>query len=213
MHDHDAHDRHSHAEAPSWFFALGIFVELSFFVADIVVWQISGSVAILADSTHNLFHAVIYMLALWGNSPTQYRKQAHASFWIGITIILTALFIGALGVFRTYKPGEVMSGYMIVMASLDIVSDLTLVGLIFGVTYRAIRIYKIYLVKNVLKDIIIDNLASLGVIIGGILIMTKQFYRADGIATIPIALVAAFLGWQIIRQARRELKIEAGNKT
>lgn len=208
MHGHDMHGHHSHAEAPSWFFTLGIFVELSFFVADLIVWQISGSVAILADSMHNFFHAVIYMLAIWGNSPTQRRKQARASLWIGIVIILTALFIGALGGYKIYDPGEVISTYMIIMASADIASDLILIGLIFAVTHHAMRIYKIYLVRNVLKDIIIDNLASGGVIIGGIFIVTRQFYRADGIATIPIALVAVFLGCQIIRGARRELKIE-----
>jgi Co/Zn/Cd efflux system component len=205
MRDHDMHGSHSHAKAPSWLFWLGIFINFSFFIADVIVWQISGSVAILADSTHNLFHAIIYALALWGNTSFNQHRQARASFWIGAIILGTALFLCALGGYRIANPVKVSSIYMIFMASLDIVFDILLISLIFTVTHHSIRVYKMYLVRNVLKDIIIDNLASVGVIIGGVSILATQFYRADGIATIPIAGIAAILGWQIIREARREL--------
>ena len=43
-------------------------------------------------------------------------------------------------------------------------------------------------VKAVVRDIGVDTLASLAVIAGGIFIYTIGFYRADGIAALPIAI-------------------------
>lgn len=206
-----SHKNANSGDAPSWIFKLGVFINLSFFIAGLIMWQLSGSVAVLSDSFHNAFHAFIHIIALWGDSlatkpPTdtktygQRRRQVLASFLIGLMIVTTAIFIVVLGILRTINPKIVLSEYMIILALLDILSDILLAGLLMGLHYKHIKISKIHYVKAVLYDIRIDAMASVGVLISAILILTIGFYRADGIAAIPIALIAAWLAHKLLKR-------------
>lgn len=95
---------------------------------------------------------------------------------------------------------------MIIVASVALVSEITQASLKLSVHYKGVPVRNLFLIKILLRDDFIDMLASIGVIIGGVIIMTTQFYRADGIAAIPIALIAIFLGVKTIHEAQKELK-------
>lgn len=202
---------HSNDHAPHWIFKLGIILNLSFFVADMIVWwQISGSAAIFGDSLHNGLHALAHIFALHGHSlegdihnigeTTQSKLRKYkAAQGIGFLIMAGALLIAALGALQIYKVEEITSKWLIIMASLDIASNIVLLGLLWR--YKADPT-----VKAVFADIKIDSLASTGVIMGGVTILLTGFYRADGIAAIPIALVALWLAKQTISEARNGMK-------
>jgi cobalt-zinc-cadmium efflux system protein len=201
---------HSHDHGPHWVFVLGMVLNFSFFVADIIVWQISGSTAIFGDSIHNGFHGLAHASALWGHSLegdttnhteslASLRRKNHAVLMIGILIILGALLIAIFGITQIINPQEIVGKYMILMASLDIVSNMVLLALLLS--HRGDKT-----VRAVVLDISIDTLASIGVIIAGVVILFTQFYPADGIAAIPISLIALILAIKTIRRARGELK-------
>ncbi|MFY9457526.1 MAG: cation transporter [Candidatus Spechtbacterales bacterium] len=97
---------------------------------------------------------------------------------------------------QVYDPGEVAGKYMIIMAPLDIVGDIFLAVLL-------IRHKGDTTAKAVFVDTSIDILASMGVIAGGIVILFTGYYRADGIAAIPIALIALYLARQTIRDTKK----------
>ena len=198
-------DDHSHG--PHWIFKLGILLNLSFLISDLIVWQMSGSVAIFGDALHNGLHGMVHITALWGHSlekNSHGRKESYASKLrknqstqlIGCLIIAGALLICAFGVLQVYDPGEVAGKYMIIMAPLDIVGDIFIAVLL-------IRHKGDTTAKAVFVDTSIDILASMGVIAGGIVILFTGYYRADGIAAIPIALIALYLARQTIRDAKK----------
>lgn len=201
------HGRHSHAKAPSWLLKLGIALTSSTFALGIMFWYFSGSIAVLGDALHSIFHAAIFSVVLWGNAHGNPRKQARAGLIVGWIIIAIAIYIGVSGTIGIISPGKVISWQMIVVASVALVSETVQAKLMYSVQYKKIRVRKIYLIRFLLRDVIIDWLASLGVLIGGVVIMTTDFYRADGIAAIPIALVALALGIITIRESRNELGI------
>ena len=214
MHDHGAeHDvlDQSPDHIPHWIFKLGIFLNVLFFFGDLfVVLYFSRSAAILGDSLHNGLHALAHTFALHGhgleeNSPDKeesYESKLHkykAAQRIGYVIIIGALFIAVFGCMQIYNPKEVESSWMILVASLDIVSNAVLLKLLLP--YR-----KDPTAKPVFTDIMIDTLASIGVSTSGIVILFTSYYRADGIAAIPIALIALYLGRKTILEARHGIQ-------
>jgi len=211
-HDHvsnienHSHHSHSHADAPSWLLMLGLVFNFSIFIAGMIMWQKSSSVAILADSIHDFLHCIIYAVAIWGNVAYNRRRQAHASLWIGIIIISTALFIGTLGIIKTIHPNEVISTYMLFIASVNLASELLIAGLMLSVKHKGIQVRKIFLIRRILRDVVVDGLGSFGVLVAGILVLTIQFYRADGFAAIAIACIALVFGIATVIDARKELQ-------
>ena len=177
----------------------------SIFVAGMYMWQKSSSVAILADSLHDFLHCIIYAVAIWGNAAYNQRRQAYASLWIGIIIISTALFIGTLGIVKSIHPDEAISTYMLIIASINLASELLIAGLMLSVKHNEIRIRNIFLIRRILRDVIVDGLGSFGVLIAGILVLTVQYYRADGLAAITIACIALIFGIATVVDARNEL--------
>jgi len=210
-HDHGpkiekhSHHSHSHADAPFWLLMLGLVFNFSIFVAGMYMWQKSSSVAILADSLHDFLHCIIYAVAIWGNAAYNQRRQAYASLWIGIIIISTALFIGTLGIVKSIHPDEAISTYMLIIASINLASELLIAGLMLSVKHNEIRIRNIFLIRRILRDVVVDGLGSFGVLIAGILVLTVQYYRADGLAAITIACIALIFGIATVVDARNEL--------
>ena len=211
-HDHGpeiekhSHHSHSHADAPSWLLVLGFVFNFSIFVAGIYMWQKSSSVAILADSLHDFLHCIIYAVAIWGNVAYNRHRQARASLWIGIIIISTALFIGTLGIVKSIRPDEAISAYMLVIASINLASELLIAGLMLSVKHNKIQVRKIFLIRRILRDVVVDGLGSFGVLTAGILVLTVQYYRADGFAAIAIACIALVFGIATVIDARNELR-------
>jgi len=201
------HGRHSHAAAPPWLLKLGIAFTLTTFILGLIFWRLSqGSAAVLGDTLHSLFHAAIFSIALWGNAAGRQRKQARAGLYMGWIIIGTAIYIGASGIISIISPDKILSMYMIIVASIALTSEIIQAILMLSVNYKGTRARKTFLIKIALRDNFIDMLASIGVLIGGLIILTTGFYRADGIAAIPIALAALYLGVKTIRESRAELK-------
>ena len=200
------HLSHSHAHMPTWLLALGLVFNFSIFVAGMFAWQKSGSVAILADSLHDSLHCIIYTVAIWGNIAYNQRRQAHAKFGIGLTMIATGLFIGTFGMTKVFQPTETISTYMIVIASFNLASELLVGGLMLKMKYKGVQVRKIYLIRAILLDIAIDILGSSGVLIAGVLILTIQYYRADAIAAIVIGVIAIIFGTFAILDAKEELE-------
>jgi len=207
MNSSHTHGHHSHAEAPPWLLKLGIAFTLTTFILGLVFWRLSeGSAAVLGDTFHSLFHAAIFSIALWGNAAGRRRKQARAGLYIGWIIIGTALYIGASGIASIISPGEILSLYMIVVASIALTSEVIQAVLMLSVEYKGTRARKTFLIKIAMRDNFIDMFSSIGVLISGLTILTTGFYRADGIAAVPIALAALYLGVKTIRESRSELK-------
>lgn len=205
--DGHMHGRHSHAEAPRWVMILGICSYSITFVLGLLFWQLSsGSVAILSDALHSLFHVAVYSIAFWGNIHGDRHKQARSTTWIGFIIIATAMYIAASGAMSIKSPQQVLSTYMIAVASIALTVETGQALLKLRVTYQGIKIRKIALIRVLLRDDFIDIIASLGVLTSGIVILKTKFYQADGIAAIPIALFALYLGIITVFESRAELK-------
>lgn len=215
MSDHHNHSHgHSHvgidlSEAKnvrSMLFAVkvGIFFNFSIFLADLGIWLFSTeSVAILSGSFHNGLHALALTAGYWGISlsrspPTtrrtygRKRVQIICSSFIGLLLIATALLMWKLGAERLYRPEEIVAKFIMIMAGVDIASNIVQACLMNR--YRGN-----ITIRGIFSDIAIDALASLAVIANGVIILTFGFYGADGIAAIVIGCISLWFGIKILK--------------
>ena len=213
-HDHNIRDQ-SDDRGLHRIFKLGIILNFSFFIADMIVWWLftdTGSAAIFGDSLHNGLHGLAHAIALWGHAgecepsfrhgnesiASKLRKN-YAAQGIGWTIIAGAILIAGFGAHQIINPEKFSSAWMIIMSSLDIISDAVLLILLWSYRYDPAA-------RAMITDIKIDALASVAVIVGALIILFTGFYRADGIVALPIAFIALWLAKETISEAKHSAK-------
>lgn len=128
------------------------------------------------------------------------RAETISSSIIGVSVVLAGAFVMYEGIARFGKT-EALDNLMIIGASISII------GKIFLSSYMGIvgkRISNDALIANA-KDYFGDILSSLSVLTGGLLIRFtgKSFF--DSIASIVVALVIIYMGYDILKPAVSEI--------
>jgi len=167
---------------------------LCFFGAEFAVALFSHSLAVLGDSLHNLSHVFVVSFSIVGltlakRKPT--KKMTYGLRRLEFLVPATnAMFLAIVGTwlisegrFRLSSPGEISGMPIIVVSSLDILSN----GIVAVITKKYLKSLTI---KTVMAHLFIDALVSLGVIFGGIAIVFWNWYQADAYAAILIGIFA-----------------------
>ena len=199
---------HSHTtnNKKALIFALGI----TAFIMIVEFWGgiITNSLALLSDSGHMLsdVSALAFSLfALWisGKPATErktfgfYRLEILAALFNGVTLFVIAAFIVWEAVHRLALPPEVSSGSMMIVAAVGLVANLlsAFVLLRQGDVQDNINLRSAYL------HIIGDALGSVGAIVAGLLMYYGNWYIADPIISVIVALVISKGAWGVVKQA------------
>jgi Co/Zn/Cd efflux system component len=196
---------------PPWLLKLGMVLTFSTGALGILLWQLSGSVAVLGDALHSFFHCALWFIAFLLNTHHNLRTKARHEMLMGFVISGIGLYIAAAGVMNIITPAKTVSWQMIIVACIALTSEFLQAKLMYSVLYKGEHIRGIHAIKILLRDTWIDIFASLGVLTAGAVILTMQFERADGIAAIPIALAALFFGLVTIAESYEELQAFKSN--
>src|SRR5262245_31096437 len=205
------HDNHHHhhihaAEHFSSAFAIGAGLNAAFVLIEAICGVLSGSLALLADSGHNLSD-VLGLLLAWGASYLARRRPSgRRTYGLGRTSILAALTnaillliaIGAISweaISRLRQPGEVASLAVIVVAGIGVVVN-TLTALLF-ISGRKHDLN----VRGAFLHMAADAAVSLGVVVGGIFISITGAFWIDPALSLVIAAVIAYSTWDLLWQA------------
>ncbi|SJM33761.1 cation diffusion facilitator family transporter [Mesorhizobium delmotii] len=197
--------RHSHIEIEKGtrlIIALALNVGIT--VAQIVGGLLSGSLAVLADAAHNASDAASLGISWAAWRLSRRKADEHRTFGyrraetIGALINLTTLFLIALyllyeAVDRFFNPQEVGGWVMIIVGAVAAVEDALSVWILSK--DRGLNIRSAYL------HMIADTLATVGVVIGGVLILLFDVIWVDSVITAVIALYIFVHGYYEIRKA------------
>lgn len=166
---------------------------------------ISNSLALLADAGHVLTDLVALGLAWFATA--QAERSANATKTYGyhrtgilialvnaVTLILIVLAIGYEAVQRFQHPEEVTPWLMFVSAAVGIILNLYI-----GMGLRAEGKDNLN-VRAAMLHVFGDVLASAGVIVGGLVILLSQWYLADPLISLGIAIMIAKGAWDILRE-------------
>lgn len=199
---------HSHSHVPDNLnvaFAVGIILNIALVVAQVTFGVFAHSVALIADAGHNISDVMGLMLA-WGAMMLS-RKNPTAQYTYGFrsTTILAALLNGGFlliatgaivleAVRRIAEPSPVAGGTVILVAATAIL----------------INSFSAWLLRNKKDDLnargaflhlLSDAAVSLGVLIGGVVILKTGWYWVDPVVSIGVSLVIVWSTWGLLREA------------
>lgn len=197
-HDHDK----SIAGKITWAVALTAVT----LVAEIIGGIWTNSLALLSDAAHvflDLFALLLSLgairLSMLPPSETRtfgwHRSEVFASFINGITIFLMAIgiFYEAWG--RLLHPEAVNSLPMLIIAAIGLAMNLLAASALHQHSHDDLNVHSAFL------HVIGDAAASVGVIVGGIIMYFWKWYALDAVISIGIGCVVFWGSWRVLRES------------
>ena len=168
------------------------------------MWR--GSLALLSDAAHvfldaaalGMSYVALRLAALPPNACHSYgyrRAEVLASLVNAVTLLAAALSIGKEAWERWQSPVLVQSGEMLAIATLGLAANSAVALTLGGHTHGNLNIRSAFL------HVLGDALASVGVIGAALIMLLTGWYGADPLASVLIALLVAYSGWGVLRQA------------
>lgn len=214
QHTHGGHGHHSHGEENlsdrQLIFAVAINVLLT--LAQIVGGIVSGSLALIADALHNFSDAASLGLAWFarriGSRPADRRMTfgyAQGEVVAALINLTTLLIIGFYllveAINRFADPQPIEGWTVIAVAGVALVIDLVTAF----ITHRGAK--DSINMKAAFLHNVSDAMASVGVIVAGVLILLYDLYVADLVITV---IIAAYVIWQGLSLMPRTVRLLMG---
>ena len=187
-------------------FAIGIALNVIFVVVEAGYGFVADSLALIADSGHNLSDVITLLLA-WGASrlatklPTEYRTYGFRRITILASLLSAILLLLALGAIawealgRFFTPQPVNSMIVITIAAIGVVIN-TATALLFASGQKHdLNIRSAYL------HMAADAGISLGVVVAGIAIMLTGWLWLDPLISLLIVLVILVGAWGLFKDS------------
>ncbi|MGE0750328.1 MAG: cation diffusion facilitator family transporter [Variibacter sp.] len=209
-HDHaHAGHAHGHSHAPADFgsaFALAAILNVALIVGQVVVGLAAHSIALLADAGHNLGD-VLGLLLAWAahvlarRSPTErytygFRSASIlAALFNAVTLLVATGAIVWEALRRLPDPGEVAGGAVIAAAGAGVVIN----GLSALLLMRGHR--DDLNVRGAFLHLLADAGVSVGVVLGGVLILWTGWTWVDPVLSLLISAVIVWGTWALLREA------------
>ena len=203
--NHDEHSNHSHdisklsGKKIFWVSTLNAIIT----VAEIIGGIISGSLALISDSMHNLSDTASIALSYFANKIAQRPKNIKKTYGYKRAEIISAFFNSSVLVgislfliyeaYKRFKNPEIINGsLMITVAIIGLIANLVSVFLLEKDSHRNLNIKSSYL------HLLSDTVSSVGVIIGGIIIKFWKITWVDPLITILISIYILREAWLIL---------------
>ena len=175
-------------------------------VAEIIGGIWSNSLALLSDAGHvflDLFALALSLAAikLAAQPPGEHhsyglhRAEVLASLINGLTVFLMAIGILYEGSKRLIAPQEVQTTPMLVIAVLGLVANLLAAKGLHGHAHHDLN------VRSAFLHVLGDAAASVGVIVGAVLMRFTGWYQADPLISIAIGLLILIGAGRVLREA------------
>ena len=201
-----AHDHDSPKLNYNRAFALGIILNVFYVAVEVGYGLYINSLALLADAGHNASDVLSLVLAWGGYWLSQRPPTKQYTFGLGGSTILAALFnalllLGAVGaivwesVGRLNDPPSVAPGTVMIVAGIGVAINL-------GTTLLFLTGRKSDLnVRGAFLHMAADTLVSVGVVLGGLMILLTGWERIDPILSLLIAVVIFVSTWGLLRDS------------
>lgn len=166
----------------------------------------TNSLALLSDAAHvflDLFALILSLVAIrlaaYPVTDTRtfgwHRAEVFASFINGFTVFLMAVGIMYEAVFRMIHPEAIKSLPMFIIAALGLIMNLLSAGALHSHSHDDLNVHSAFL------HVIGDAAASVGVIIGGVIIYYTNWYVVDAVISIGIGITILWGAWRVLRQS------------
>lgn len=208
-HNHHHHHHPNVDDSSIWKLWVSIFLNLTITLAQVIGGIIANSLALLSDAVHNFNDSMSLVTTLVtkkiakkgaSSSKTFGYKRAEiiGAFANLITLVIVALFLIKEGIERFIDPQPIDGLTMFWVAMIGLAANLITAALLWKNSKDDINM------RSAFIHILSDALSSVGVIIGGWLIIQYEWYVVDTILTM---LIGSYILWHCYHMLRETIDI------
>lgn len=209
---HDHAHAHTHGELKGRSLLISIFLNIGVTVAQVIGGLISGSLSLLSDALHNFSDVmsliISYIATLLAKRKADSTKtfgykraEILAAFVNAATLIIVAIILIFEAVERFMDPKPVESGLVIWLSIIAIIANGLSVVMIKRHADGNMNMKSAYL------HLLTDMMASVAVLVGGLLMKYLQWYWVDPALTLAIAIYLAIVGYRLLKDATKVLML------
>ena len=214
--EHEAHNHgHGHSHGPGHShvpkdfnraFAIGVVLNTTLVVAQVVFGVLAHSLALVADAGHNFADVLGLILAWWASRLAKSPPTRERTYGFGSASILAALtnaifllvMMGAVAweaMLRLGNPHEIHGGIVIWVASLGIVVNGMSAALFYSGRKGDLN------VRGAFLHLAADAGISLGVVVTGVIIVLTGKLWLDPVASLVITAIIIYGTWGLFRDS------------
>ncbi len=207
--DHN-HSHHHQVQGKNLLFSIVLNIIIT--VAQVIGGLISGSLALISDALHNFSDVLSLVFSFIANKLSKKKASVNqtfgykraeliAAFVNAMTLIIVALFLVYGAIERFYNPKEIDSGLVIWLSILGIFANGLSAMLLKNDADKNLNMKSAYL------HLFSDMLASVAVLIGGLLMKYFHWFWVDSVLTLIIALYLIVVGFDLLKKSTQMLML------
>lgn len=209
-----SHHHHSHTQKNTKDRNLFISILLNILIttAQIIGGILSGSLALLSDALHNFSDVLSLVVSYIASKLSKKKASIHrtfgykraeilAAFINASTLVVVAILLIIEAVERFQHPQKIESGLVIWLSLIAIIANGLSVLILKKDSENNINIKSAYI------HLFTDMLASVAVLIGGLLMKFYEVYWVDSALTLLIALYLIWVGYELLKTSTKILML------
>lgn len=215
-HNHSHAHGHSHNDLKGRNLIISILLNILITISQVIGGLISGSLSLLSDALHNFSDVLSLIVSYVANFLSKKKASTNktfgykraeiiAAFVNAATLMVVAVILIKEAIERFFDPQEVESELVIWLSLLGVAANGFSVLLLKKDADSNMNMKSAYL------HLLTDMMASVAVLIGGLLMKFYQWYWVDPLLTLAIALYLVYMGYDLLRNSTRVLMLFTPN--
>ena len=207
-HDHS----HNHNDLKGRNLLISIFLNILITAAQVVGGILSGSLALLSDALHNFSDVLSLVISYIANRLTKKEASLHrtfgykraeilAAFINAATLMIVAVLLIFEAIDRFQHPQVIESNLVIWLSLVAILGNGFSVLLLKKDSQTNMNMRSAYL------HLITDMMASVAVLIGGLLMKFYELFWVDSVLTFAISIYLIWMGFDLLKQSTKVLML------
>ncbi|PTM11885.1 MAG: cation transporter [Bacteroidetes bacterium] len=211
-HSHNHNHTHNHGDLSGRNLLISIFLNILITAAQVIGGVISGSLALLSDALHNFSDVISLVVSYVANKLAKKkaslqktfgykRAEILAAFINASTLIIVAVLLIIEAIDRFQNPKEIESDLVIWLSFIAILGNGLSVLLLKKDAETNMNMKSAYL------HLLTDMMASVAVLIGGLLMKFYAVFWVDSVLTFLIALYLIWMGYHLLKSSTKVLML------
>jgi cobalt-zinc-cadmium efflux system protein len=211
-HSHSHNHSHNTESLSGRNLLISIFLNIIITTAQVIGGVLSGSLALLSDALHNFSDVISLVVSYVANKLAKKkaslqktfgykRAEILAAFINASTLIIVAVLLIIEAIKRFQNPQEIESGLVIWL------SIIAILGNGFSVLLLKKDAETNMNLKSAYVHLITDMMASVAVLVGGLLMKFYSVFWVDSVLTFLIALYLIWMGYDLLKSSTKVLML------
>jgi cobalt-zinc-cadmium efflux system protein len=211
-HSHSHNHSHNTESLSGRNLLISIFLNILITAAQVVGGVLSGSLALLSDALHNFSDVISLVVSYVANKLAKKkaslqktfgykRAEILAAFINASTLIIVAVLLIIEAIKRFQNPQEIESGLVIWL------SIVAILGNGFSVLLLKKDAETNMNLKSAYVHLLTDMMASVAVLVGGLLMKFYQVFWVDSVLTFLIAIYLIWMGYDLLKSSTKVLML------